>query len=97
MYSCVNKKRGIRTFQAGGKIKTKAPVFITAVQTIRMNSKGITCIDYHTDLIELSGAGPEKTENTSILLAAKERIERIEIQCLFFALLAFFCGQTAVV
>jgi hypothetical protein len=35
--------------------------------------------------------------NTSSLLAAKERRERIEIQGLFFVLLAFFCGQAALV
>ena len=38
------------------------------------------------------------TENqltNSILLAAKERKERIEIQGSFFAFLAFFRGQTA--
>jgi hypothetical protein len=40
----------------------------------------------------VESAGPEKPENTSSLLAAKERRERIEIQGLVFAILAFFRG-----
>jgi hypothetical protein len=34
----------------------------------------------------------QNQRNTSSLLAAKDRRERIEIQCLFFALFTFFCG-----
>jgi hypothetical protein len=45
----------------------------------------------------LSHSAALENKNTSILLAAKELRERMEIHGFFFALFAFFRGQTALV